>query len=299
MNKQEYNLWVRRSGMLTIAFALTIVAIKLFAAIDTNAASMLASLMDAMMDVAVSTLNFIALRYALKPADDDHRFGHGKAEAVMALFQAAFLAGAAFVLLYQGFNRFFVPAPVGEMNNGIWAMLVCSGLTLTLVLLQRWIINKTGSLAVNADQAHYRGDLLMNAAVLLALYLVQNSLLWADAVIAILIACYLLFNAAQLLRESMVHLLDEELPETDRQQILQHLQQMPGVLGVDQLRTRRAGPRVFVQLRLLLPQDWSLQKAHQVTDLAEQQIAALYADAEVIIHPDPSSHAAPATDSSG
>lgn len=295
MNSQEYNLWVRRSGMLTIAFALTIVAIKLFAAIDTNAASMLASLMDAMMDVAVSTLNFIALRYALKPADDDHRFGHGKAEAVMALFQAAFLAGAAFVLLYQGFNRFFVPAPVGAISNGIWAMVICSGLTLTLVLLQRWIIKKTGSLAVNADQAHYRGDLLMNAAVLLALYLVQNSLLWADAVIAILIAGYLLFNAAQLLRESMVHLLDEELPEAERQRILQHLQQMPGVLGVEQLRTRRAGPRVFVQLRLLLPQDWSLQKAHQVTDLAEQQIAALYADAEVIIHPDPLPHAVTAT----
>lgn len=295
MNSQEYNLWVRRSGMLTIAFALTIVAIKLFAAIDTNAASMLASLMDAMLDVAVSLLNFVALRFALKPADDEHRFGHGKAEAVMALFQAAFLAGAAFVLLYQGFNRFFVPAPVGEISNGIWAMLVCSGLTLTLVLMQRWIIKKTGSLAVNADQAHYRGDLLMNAAVLLALYLVQNSLLWADAVIAILIAGYLLFNAGQLLRESMVHLLDEELPEAERQRILQHLQQMPGVLGVEQLRTRRAGPRVFVQLRLLLPQDWSLQKAHQVTDLAEQQIAALYADAEVIIHPDPLPHAAPAS----
>ena len=292
MTSHEYNLWVRRSGKLTIGIALIIVIIKLFAAIDTNAASILASLMDAMMDVAVSLLNFVALRYALKPADDDHRFGHGKAEAVMALFQAAFLAGAAFVLLYQGINRIYLPAPIGAINNGIWAMLLCSGLTLTLVLLQRWIIKKTGSLAVAADQAHYRSDLLMNAAVLLALYLVLNSLLWADAAIAILIALYLLFNAAQLLRESMVHLLDEELPEAERQQILQHLLQMPGVLGVEQLRTRRAGPRIFIQLRLLLPQDWSLQKAHQVTDLAEQQIAAFYRDAEVIIHPDPLPHAA-------
>lgn len=295
MTSHEYNLWVRRSGKLTIGMALLIVMIKLFAAIDTNAASVLASLMDAMMDVAVSLLNFVALRYALKPADDDHRFGHGKAEAVMALCQAAFLAGAAFVLLYQGVNRIYLPAPIGAINNGIWAMLLCSGLTLTLVLLQRWIIKKTGSLAVAADQAHYRSDLLMNAAVLLALYLVQNSLLWADAAIAILIALYLLLNAAQLLRESMVHLLDEELPESERQQILQHLLQMPGVLGVEQLRTRRAGPRIFIQLRLLLPQDWSLQKAHQVTDLAEQQIAAFYRDAEVIIHPDPLPHAA-ATD---
>jgi len=296
MDHQQYRVWVRRSGIMTIAFALSIVAIKLYAAVETNAASMLASLMDAMVDVAVSLLNFIALRYALKPADDDHRFGHGKAEAVMALFQAAFLSGAAFVLLYQGFNRFFVPAPIGGISTGIWSMVICSAMTLTLVLLQRWIIQKTGSLAVRADQAHYRSDLLMNAAVLLALYLVQNSLLWADAVIAILIAGYLLFNAAALLRESLVHLLDQELPEIDRQQIQQHLLKMPGVLGVDQLRTRRAGPRIFVQLRLLLPHDWSLQKAHQVTDIAEQEIAALYPDAEVIIHPDPRPHVAVTTD---
>ncbi len=287
MSNSDYSKWVRRSSVVTIMVALTIVGIKLYAAIETNAASMLATLMDALLDVVVSVLNFLALRYALKPADDEHRFGHGKAEALMALFQAAFLAGAALLLLYQGVVRFYVPAPVGAISTGIWAMLVCSGLTLSLVLFQRWVIARTGSLAVTADQAHYRSDLLMNAAVLLALWLVQNTLLWADALISCLIALYLLFNGAQLFRQSLVHLLDEELPAAERQQLLDYLASLPSVQGVRQLRSRRAGPKVFIQLRLLLPAGLSLAAAHQITDDAERGLAALFADAEVIIHADP------------
>jgi ferrous-iron efflux pump FieF len=267
--------------------ALVIVFIKLYASIETNAASMLASFMDALLDVLVSMLNFMAIRYATKPADDDHRFGHGKAEAVMALFQSAFLVGAAAMLLYQGISRFFSPEPVGALQMGIVSTVICSVLTLTLVLLQRWIIRKTGSLAVQADQAHYRGDLLMNGAVLLAMVLVANSVLWADAAMAVLIALYLFWNAAQLSRESFKHLLDEELPEEQRQQILSKLHGLPAVKGVDQLRTRQAGPRVFIQLRLVLADELSLHDAHDIADAAELQVAALFQDAEVIIHADP------------
>ncbi len=142
MSHANYQLWVRRSGYLTLLTALVIVALKLTAAIMTNAASALASFMDALLDVLVSTLNFIALRYALKPADQEHRFGHGKAEAIMALFQAAFLTGAAVLLLYQGVSRYFSPEPVGALNSGILLTFICTGLTLMLVLVQRWIIKK-------------------------------------------------------------------------------------------------------------------------------------------------------------
>ena len=287
MTSTDYVVWVRRSGYLTIGMALAIVFIKLYASIETNAASMLASFMDALLDVLVSLLNFMAIRYATKPADDDHRFGHGKAEAVMALFQSAFLVGAAAMLLYQGISRFFAPEPVGSLQIGIVSTVVCSVLTLILVMMQRWIIRKTGSLAVQADQAHYRGDLLMNAAVLLAMVLVSNSLLWADAAMAVLIALYLFWNAGQLSRESFKHLLDEELPEVLRQQILHTLTDLPAVKGVDQLRTRQAGPRVFIQLRLVLADELSLHDAHDIVDAAEQQVAALFQDAEVIIHADP------------
>ena len=211
--QQEYARWVRRSGYLTLTVAITIVLLKLAAAVLTNAAAALASFMDAVLDVLVSLLNFAALRYALRPADADHRFGHGKAEAVMALFQAAFLTGAAVLLFYQGVSRFYSPEPVGALTSGMWLTLLCTLLTLLLVAGQRLIIAKTGSLAVKADLAHYRGDVLMNGAVLLALLLVANSLLWADAVMAALIAVYLLWNAWQLVQESLRHLLDQELSE--------------------------------------------------------------------------------------
>jgi len=289
MSSTDYVICVRRSGYLTVGMALVIVLIKLYASIETNAASMLASFMDALLDVLVSLLNFMAIRYATKPADDDHRFGHGKAEAIMALFQSAFLVAASAMLLYQGVSRFYAPQPVGALQIGIVSTVVCSVLTLTLVLIQRWIIKKTGSLAVQADQAHYRGDLLMNAAVLLAMVLVSNSVLWADAAMAVLIALYLFWNASQLSRESFKHLLDEELPEPMRLQILKTLTNLSAVQGVDQLRTRQAGPRVFIQLRLVLADELSLHDAHDITDIAEQQVAALFQDAEVIIHADPRS----------
>lgn len=283
----QYQYMVRWSALLTVLIALCIVAIKLFAAIETNAASVIASLMDATLDVAVSLLNFFVLKYALKPADDDHRFGHGKAEALMALFQSAFLTGFALLLCYQGFNRFWSPEPIGAVPTGLWSMLACSGLTLLLVIVQRLVIARTGSLAVKADAAHYSSDLLMNAAVMLALFLVQNSLLWADAVISLLIAGFLLYTAARLLREALSHLLDEELPVTERQALAQQVMALDGVSGIAEFRSRRAGPRVFLQLRLQLPAHWSLQQAHALTDQAEKMLAALYPDAEVIIHADP------------
>lgn len=289
MSSTDYVIWVRRSGYLTIAMALSIVLIKLYASIETNAASMLASFMDALLDVLVSFFNLMVLRYATKPADDDHRFGHGKAEALMALCQAAFLVAAAAMLLYQGVNRLYAPEPVGSLQVGIISTVVCSVLTLCLVLLQRFIIRKTGSLAVQADQAHYRGDLLMNGAVLLAMVLVANSVLWADALMSVLIALYLFWNAKQLAKESFKHLLDEELPEASRQHIVASISALPQVLGIDQLRTRQAGPIVFIQLRLVLDDSLSLQQAHQIVDDAEHTVAALFQQAEVIIHADPRS----------
>lgn len=289
MDTQHYALWVKRSAYFTLAMSLCIVAFKLYAAVETNSGAMLASFTDAVMDVLVSGLNFLALRFALKPADDDHRFGHGKAEAVMALFQAAFLLGAAVLLLYQGLSRLATPEPVGELVQGVGITLLCMLLTLVLVLVQRLIIRRTGSLAVQADSAHYRGDLLMNGAVLLAFALVARGVVWADPVITALIAVYLCVNAWQLASESLRHLLDQELPDAQRQLILATLQAMDGVIAVDQLRTRQGGPHIFIQLRLVLPDAWSLQQAHDVVDLAEQQIAALFPQADVIIHADPAS----------
>lgn len=285
--KKDYQLWVKRSGYLTLTIALAILVLKLWAVIVTNSSSVLASFTDASLDLLVSVLNFSVLRYALRPADDNHRFGHGKAEAVMALLQAAFLTGAALLLLTQTFSRFNKTEVVQQLEFGMWITVLCAGLTLTLVLAQRWIIQRTGSLAVKADLLHYRSDLLMNLLVLGALFLASQSFLWVDNLVAVLICGYLLYSAFELAKEALQHLLDEQLPAEQLQRIEQSLLMQPEVLAVEQLKTRQAGPDVFIQLRLVLKDELSLLAAHAIVDQAEEQLKALYKQAEVIIHAEP------------
>jgi ferrous-iron efflux pump FieF len=283
----DYQLWVKRSGYLTLSIALSILLLKLWAVIATNSSSVLASFTDASMDLLVSVLNFAVLRYALRPADDNHGFGHGKAEAVMALLQAAFLTGAAVLLLTQSFSRLHQTQVVQHLEFGMGITLVCAALTLVLVLAQRWIIRRTGSLAVKADLLHYRSDLLMNLLVLVALFLASQSFLWVDNLVAVLICGYLLYSAYELAKEALQHLLDEQLPAEQLLRIEQCLLSQPEVLAVEQLKTRQAGPDVFIQLRLVLKDELSLLAAHAIVDKAEQQLMALYSQAEVIIHAEP------------
>lgn len=283
----DYQLWVKRSGYLTLTIALTILLLKLWAVMVTNSSAVLASFTDASMDLLVSVLNFAVLRYALRPADHNHGFGHGKAEAVMALLQAAFLTGAALLLLTQTFSRFNQSEVVQQLTFGMGITVLCAALTLTLVLAQRWIIQRTNSLAVKADLLHYRSDLLMNLLVLGALFLTSQNLLWVDNLVAVLICGYLLYSAFELSKEALQHLLDEQLPEDQLLRIEQCLLSQPGVLAVEQLKTRQAGPDVFLQLRLVLADELSLLAAHAIVDKAEQQLMDLYKQAEVIIHAEP------------
>lgn len=283
----DYQLWVKRSGYLTLTIALTILMLKLSAVLATNSSSVLASFTDASMDLLVSALNFAGLRYALRPADENHSFGHGKAEAVMALLQAAFLTGAAVLLLTQAFSRFHQAEAVQQLAFGMWITVLCASLTLILVLAQRWTIKRTGSLAVKADLMHYRSDLLMNLLVLIALFLTSRSLLWVDNLVAVLICGYLLYSAFELAKEALQHLLDQKLSADQLSRIEQTLLTEPAVLAVEQLKTRQAGPHIFIQLRLVLQDDLSLLTAHAIVDRAEKQLMALYQQAEVIIHAEP------------
>ena len=283
----DYQLWVKRSGYLTLTIALTILVLKFSAVLATKSNSVLASFTDASMDLLVSVLNFAVLRYALRPADDNHGFGHGKAEAVMALLQSAFLTGAALLLLTQTFSRFNQTEAVQQLAFGMWITVLCAALTLTLVLAQRWIIQRTGSLAVKADLLHYRSDLLMNLLVLFALFLASQNFIWVDNLVAVLICGYLLYSAYELAKEALQHLLDEQLPAEQLARIEQTLLTHAEVLAIEQLKTRQAGLYVFIQLRLVLQDDLSLLAAHAIVDQAEQQLMSLYKQAEVIIHAEP------------
>jgi len=217
----QYDFWVKLASRASVATALTLITIKLLAWLYSGSASMLASLTDSFADALASIINFIAIRYALVPADHDHRYGHGKAEPLASLAQSAFIMGSAFLLLFYGGERLLNPSPVENATLGVVVSVVAIVLTLALVLLQKRALAATNSTVVEADSLHYKSDLFLNAAVLLALILSQYGWWWADGLFAVLIACYIGRQAFDLGYRSIQALLDRELDEETRQRIKQ------------------------------------------------------------------------------
>jgi ferrous-iron efflux pump FieF len=271
-----------------VAVALALIAAKLAAWVATGSVSLLSTLVDSAVDAVASVLNLIAVRQALQPADDEHRFGHGKAEPLAGLAQSAFIAGSALFVIGEAGKRLFVPEPVVHGTVGIVVMVVSIALTMALLRFQRMVVRETGSLAVRADATHYFGDLLMNGAVIAAL-LAQSTLGWSfvDPVLAIVIAGVLIRSAWQISRQSLDLLMDHELPETDRTRIIRICHGHPEVRNVHDLRTRSTGHDSFIQLHLELDPEIALSRAHVISDAVEDAIRAEFPSAEVIIHQDP------------
>ncbi|QDE29745.1 cation diffusion facilitator family transporter [Shewanella polaris] len=283
----EYDFWVKLASRASIATALCLIVIKLIAWLYSGSASMLGSLTDSFADALASIVNFIAIRYAIVPADKDHRYGHGKAEPLASLAQAAFILGSASLLLLYGGEKLINPVPVTNPMSGIVVSIIAIVLTFALVLLQRHALVKTNSSVVEADSLHYKSDLLLNAAVLLALVLAQYGWWWADGLFAVFIALFIGNQAIGLSYRSIQSLLDRELDDDTRNKIKALAKQDPRVQGVHDLRTRQAGKTTFIQLHMELAGDLSLYDAHKIAEKAEFTIKAAFDDAEVIIHQDP------------
>jgi ferrous-iron efflux pump FieF len=283
--------YARLSRMATyasVAAALLLVSIKTLAWFTTDSIAVLSSLIDSLLDTVASLVTLFAVHKAQEPADREHRFGHGKAEPLAALAQSAFIAGSAALLLFEAGHRFIEPAPVEKPAFGIAVIVVSIAVTLGLVLFQHWVIRRTGSIAVNADSLHYKGDLLMNAAVIAALIL-GGWLGWryADPTFATAIAIYILINAWTIVREALDMLMDRELPDEDRERIYAIARAHPESYRAHDLKTRRSGQMTFIQLHLEMDPAISLRRAHQISDEVEKRILEAYPDAEVIIHQDP------------
>jgi len=283
----QYDFWVKLVSRASVATALTLIIIKLLAWLYSGSASMLASLTDSFADALASIINFIAIRYAIVPADHDHRYGHGKAEPLASLAQSAFIMGSAFLLLFYGGERLLNPAPVENATIGVVVSVVSIALTLALVMLQKRALAVTNSTVVEADSLHYKSDLFLNGAVLLALVFSQYGWWWADGLFAVLIACYIGQQAFDLGYRSIQALLDRELDEDTRQRIKQIAKEDPRVLGMHDLRTRQAGKTIFIQFHLELDGNLSLNEAHSIADTTGLRVKADFEDAEVIIHQDP------------
>ncbi|CAA7618030.1 cation diffusion facilitator family transporter [Magnetospirillum sp. SS-4] len=279
---------MRLATYAATATATVLIAVKLAAWVATGSVALLSTLIDSVLDLAASALNLMAVRHALIPADHDHGFGHGKAESLAGLGQAAFIAGSGGLLLIQAGGRVIRPEPVQHGEWGIAVMVFSILATAALVTFQRHVVARTRSTAISADSLHYAGDLLINASVIVSLLLT----LWggwtlADPLFAMAIAGWLMVNAWRIMRASLDTLMDRELPDAERDRIRAVVRANPEVLGMHDLRTRTSGRQGFIQLHLELPADLPLIQAHRIADEVEHAIEAEFPGFEVIIHQDP------------
>lgn len=278
----------RTATYASVAVACVLILSKFAAYLLTESVSLLASLIDSSMDLLGSVVVLVGVRQALRPPDKGHRFGHGKAEPLAALAQAAFVTGSGVFLIYEAINRLFRPTQVQESWIGIVVMALAMVLTLGLVAFQSHVVRRTGSLAVDADSLHYRGDLLMNLAVIASL-LLTSATGWAyfDPLFAFAIAAFLMRGAWSIARGSLDVLMDRELPQTDREQIKRLVLAHRQTRGMHDLRTRNAGSSVFIELHLELDSHLTLAEAHDVTDEVERILLEAYPNAEVLVHQEP------------
>ena len=274
------------SGASVLTAGILIVA-KLTAWSLTGSVSMLASLVDSVMDSFASLINLFAIRYSLQPADEQHRFGHGKAEPLAGLAQAASIAGSAVFLVFHAIDRLRFSHTLDQVGIGIGVMGFAIVMTLGLLAIQRYVIRKTGSTAIRADSLHYLTDLLTNMSVVLALYLSTLGWTWADPAFAILVAIYIFYSAFHIGHDAFQQLMDRQLPEEILQQIRATAMNHPEVTGTHEMRTRQAGHTRFVQLHLELDENLPLKRAHAIADEVEAEILEFLPGAEVIIHQDP------------
>ncbi len=284
--KDKLNL---SAGVASVSVALVLAGLKYWALRETGALSVAASLADSALDLLVSMTGLMAIIYAARPADDDHRFGHTSAEDLAALGQALLLAGVALYIGYGAVARLFaeVPPPLENETSGIVVMLVSIGITLALVLWQRRVVKRTGSKVVAADSLHYMADLIPNFGAVLALGV---SSYWAfpqlDSIVAILAAIILLYGAFRIGGKAFDALMDRSASSETMAKLAEIIEACPQVFGYHDLKTRTAGTTLFVQVHIELDEAQSLRAAHDIGKALKQKIRDAYPQSDVIIHKD-------------
>lgn len=279
---------MRLATYAAVAVASTLVALKFTAWLTTDSVSLLSTMIDSLLDVAASMVNLIAVRHALEPADDQHRFGHGKAEALAGIAQAAFISGSAAFLILEAGDRMVHLQPIESAPIGYAIMVISIIATLFLVGFQKYVAKKTGSLAIAADSVHYKMDVLVNLSVIVSLFL-ATELGWqlADPLFALGIAAYIFHGAYEIGKDAYNVLMDRELPDEDRNKIRTIALSHDDVVNLHDMRTRASGSDVFIQLHLEMDPDITLLRAHDIAEEVMRMIKEAFPRAEILTHQDP------------
>jgi ferrous-iron efflux pump FieF len=277
-----------RAAFASIAMAVILIGLKSWAALQTSSMAMLGSLADSGLDLVASLVVLLGVRIAAQPADWDHRFGHGKAEALASLVQVILITISAIFIGFRAVQRLLAGAETADAELGIGVSLVAMVLTVALITYQRHVVRRTGSLAIGTDRLHYSSDLLLNGSVIVALGLDQYvGLTGADAVFGLVIALWLAWGAWKASSHALDQLMDREWPDDLRERFLAAAKEYPELAGLHDLRTRSSGTHYFAQFHVWVPADWTVQEAHDRLDAVEEDLQKRFPDTEILIHVDP------------
>jgi ferrous-iron efflux pump FieF len=280
-----------RAALASITMALFLIGLKTWAAINTSSMAMLGSLADSSLDLIASLVVLAGVRVAAQPADSEHRFGHGKAEALAALVQVILITLSALFIGFRSIERLISGERTQDAELGIGVSLVAIAFTIALITYQRYVVKRTGSVAISTDRLHYASDLMLNGSVIVALALEQFAgLTGADAVFGVLIALWLLYGAWTSSSHALDQLMDREWPEDLRQRFLDAAMEYPELAGLHDLRTRTSGTHYFAQFHVWVPGEWTIREAHDRLDRVEEELQKRFPATEILMHVDPEGH---------
>ncbi|AAU04275.1 cation diffusion facilitator family transporter [Rickettsia typhi] len=286
MDNNSHHRLIKSVSYLSVTTALIILIIKLYAWVVTSSQSILASLIDSMLDVTSSFINLVALRFALQPPDHYHRFGHEKMQDLTIFSQSIFFFASAFFVGFASVKSLFIKTKPWNISDGTNVMYLCIFLTIILVLYQTYVIKKTGSEIVKADKLHYFTDLLTNVIVIISINL-SDYFWFVDPLFGVVISLYIFHSSYFLFKKAFKNLVDHELPEQDRQKIISIVNNHSGVKGMHEMKTRYAAQKAFIQCHLEMDGNISLYNAHKISDEIAFEILQKFPEAEIIIHQDP------------
>ena len=282
---RKYALYAMRCSLVVVSF---LIILKLFAAFTSGSTAMLGSLIDTLGDGVLSLVGYISIKISLMPADEEHRHGHGKVEGFSALLQASFLMGSAVFLAFESLTRLAQPAVIENHTLSIIVSIIAIVATIGLVTVQNYVLKRTPSLAVEADQKHYIGDIVLNGGVIAALILnLYTGSGIVDTIIGLLIAAYIGYSGFEVGQKATDMLMDKEIGDEERSLIIQRIDEHENVLGIHDLRTRRAGMVVYISFDIELDPTLTLKDAHEITRELEYTLLEDFPHAEIIIHMDP------------
>jgi ferrous-iron efflux pump FieF len=288
MTSGERSKLTARAALASTAMAILLIGMKTWASIHTSSMAMLGSLADSTLDLVASLIVLLAVRIAAQPADHEHRFGHGKAEALAALVQVIIITISALFIGFRSVERLLSGARTADAELGIGVSVVAIVLTIALITYQRHVVRRTGSLAIGTDRLHYSSDLMLNGSVIVALALDQFAgLTGADAIFGFLIALWLLWGAWRASSHALDQLMDKEWPDELRERFLAAAREYPELAGLHDFRTRSSGTHYFAQFHVWVSPEWTVQEAHDRLDRVEEELQRRFPNTEILIHVDP------------